>query len=47
MHLIEGISTQIEHDAPSDDEYNLKIKCLTPYDDEFDSLNEIIIKKGF
>ena len=46
MNLIEGISSQIEHDAPTD-EYNLKIKCLTPYGDEFDSLNEIKIKKGF
>ena len=46
IHLAEGISTQIEQDAPFD-EYKFKIKCLTPYGDEFDSLNELIIRKGF
>ena len=40
-----GKFTQFEYDAPSD-QYNLSIKYLTPYGEEFESLNVIQIEKG-
>ena len=37
--------TQFEYDAPLD-QYNLSIKYLTPYGEEFESINVIQIEKG-
>ena len=44
--FISDTSTQFEHDAPLQDQYNLKIKYLTPYGDQFESMNNISIKRG-
>ena len=43
--FISDTATHFEHDAPLD-EYNFRIKYLTPYGDSFESLNEIQIKRG-
>ena len=41
MLKIVGNATQYLHDAPSND-YSIRVKCITPYGDGFESVDDII-----